>query len=306
MSKRVLIVDDEPDVLETLAELVSAGGYDVITRGSFEEARKAITDDPPDILVTDVRLGPFNADHRAVGLRRSDAAGRSGALSGQLPDEAGIAERAAGLARRHGTRAGDGSGEQTRTLIGRFNTSRPRGGGGCKMTGMAGWRPLGLAVIALFAGAVTAASAAAQSKPEDAAGIPRNPTALSFGVSPDHEAPADSGRQILKYIIDFVPVEGMGKAREVDLGKPPAPDGIITVSLAPIKLSPGRYLASVRAISSRGSSVSETVGPFQIGNPKRSAPRVDTAPPPASAPEEEERPRGKRGFWKRMYDAIVG
>jgi hypothetical protein len=177
------------------------------------------------------------------------------------------------------------------------------------MTDMAGWRPFGLAAITLMCVALTAAPAAAQSKPADTAKIPVNPTALSFGVSPDHEAPADSGRQILKYIVDFVPIEGMGKAQAVDLGKPPAPDGIITVSLASIKLSPGRYLASVRAISPRGSSVSETVGPFQIGSPKRSAPPANTgpAPPPAApAPVEDQRPRGKRGFWKRMYDAIVG
>jgi DNA-binding response OmpR family regulator len=69
MSKRVLIVDDEPDVLDTLAELVSAGGYEVVTRGTFEEARKDITSDPPDILVTDVRLGPFNGIQLAVLMR---------------------------------------------------------------------------------------------------------------------------------------------------------------------------------------------------------------------------------------------
>lgn len=177
------------------------------------------------------------------------------------------------------------------------------------MTAMAGWRPLGLAALALVFGAVTAAAAAAQATPADAARIPQNPAAISFGVSPDHDAPADSGRQILKYIVDFVPVEGMGKAREVDLGKPPAPDGVITVTLAPIKLAPGRYLASVRAVSPRGSSVSETVGPFQIGTPKRQTPQVETrpaSPPPAPAADDTQRPPGKRGFWKRIYDSIVG
>lgn len=68
-AKRVLIVDDEPDVLETLAGLVAGGGYDVITRTSFEDARRDITDDPPDILVTDVRLGAFNGLQLAVLMR---------------------------------------------------------------------------------------------------------------------------------------------------------------------------------------------------------------------------------------------
>jgi DNA-binding response OmpR family regulator len=69
MSKRVMIVDDEPDVLETLAELVAGGGYTVETRESFEDARKDITNDPPDILVTDVRLGAFNGLQLAVLMR---------------------------------------------------------------------------------------------------------------------------------------------------------------------------------------------------------------------------------------------
>ena len=69
MGKRVLIVDDEPDVLETLAELVQGAGYEVVTRLNFEDARKDIANDPPDILVTDVRLGPFNGLQLAVLMR---------------------------------------------------------------------------------------------------------------------------------------------------------------------------------------------------------------------------------------------
>ena len=69
MAKRVLIVDDEPDVVETLAELVQGAGYEVVTRLNFEDARKDIANDPPDILVTDVRLGPFNGLQLAVLMR---------------------------------------------------------------------------------------------------------------------------------------------------------------------------------------------------------------------------------------------
>ena len=69
MAKRVLIVDDEPDVVETLAELVQGAGYEVVTRLNFEDARKDIATDPPDILVTDVRLGPFNGLQLAVLMR---------------------------------------------------------------------------------------------------------------------------------------------------------------------------------------------------------------------------------------------
>ncbi len=67
--KRVLIVDDEPDVLETLAAMVSTGGYEVVTCGDFEEAKKYVTETPPDILITDVRLGAYNGLQLAVVMR---------------------------------------------------------------------------------------------------------------------------------------------------------------------------------------------------------------------------------------------
>jgi DNA-binding response OmpR family regulator len=69
MPKRVLIVDDDPDVLETLAAMVSSGGYEVVTSSDFEAAKRYITDSPPDILITDVRLGAYNGLQLAVLMR---------------------------------------------------------------------------------------------------------------------------------------------------------------------------------------------------------------------------------------------
>ena len=50
--KRVLIVDDEPDVLETLAELLSM--CDVVKASTFEAAEKAIDSGNLDIAVLDI------------------------------------------------------------------------------------------------------------------------------------------------------------------------------------------------------------------------------------------------------------
>lgn len=69
MGKRVLIVDDEVGVLETLAKLVEAGGYEVDTRTSFQEAKEYLLAHAPDILVTDVRLGAFNGLQLALLMR---------------------------------------------------------------------------------------------------------------------------------------------------------------------------------------------------------------------------------------------
>jgi DNA-binding response OmpR family regulator len=55
-----MVVDDEPSVLATLARLVSAWGFRTLAFGTFEEARKALSLQNPDALVTDVRLGDYN------------------------------------------------------------------------------------------------------------------------------------------------------------------------------------------------------------------------------------------------------
>jgi CheY-like chemotaxis protein len=50
--KKILIVDDEPDVLETLAELLTA--CDVVQASSFGAAETAMNDDHFDIAVLDI------------------------------------------------------------------------------------------------------------------------------------------------------------------------------------------------------------------------------------------------------------
>ena len=66
---RVLVVDDQPDVLRTLAHLVASGGYDVETRLKFDEAKHYIDVTPPDLLVVDVRLGAYNGLQLALHMR---------------------------------------------------------------------------------------------------------------------------------------------------------------------------------------------------------------------------------------------
>ena len=61
MALRVLIVDDEPDVIELLSETLRAEGYDTAGAVTFEEGKRLLATLPlPDVLITDVRLGHFN------------------------------------------------------------------------------------------------------------------------------------------------------------------------------------------------------------------------------------------------------
>jgi two-component system response regulator YesN len=56
----LLLVDDDPELLQALERFLSDSGYSVIPSSTFEEAKDEITTRPPEILVTDVRLGAFN------------------------------------------------------------------------------------------------------------------------------------------------------------------------------------------------------------------------------------------------------
>jgi DNA-binding response OmpR family regulator len=56
----ILIVDDHRVTRLGLAELLEQAGYEVVTAATFPEARRILREDPPDLLIADVRLGSFN------------------------------------------------------------------------------------------------------------------------------------------------------------------------------------------------------------------------------------------------------
>src|SRR5437870_5711018 len=51
-----LIVDDEPDVVGWMAKVVQAEGYTVATADSLRNARAQLVRQPPDVLLTDLKL----------------------------------------------------------------------------------------------------------------------------------------------------------------------------------------------------------------------------------------------------------
>lgn len=60
MPSKVLIVDDDKTTREGLAEFLEEAGYEAIAVGTFEDATRILRSSPPDLLIADVRLGPFN------------------------------------------------------------------------------------------------------------------------------------------------------------------------------------------------------------------------------------------------------
>ena len=60
MPSKVLIVDDDKTTREGLAEFLEEAGYEAVAVGTFEDATRILRTTPPDLLIADVRLGPFN------------------------------------------------------------------------------------------------------------------------------------------------------------------------------------------------------------------------------------------------------
>ena len=68
---RVLIVDDDPSLIDVLERGFSDAGLEVVAHTTFEGARQALRSDRFDALLTDVRLGAFNGLQLAVVARDS-------------------------------------------------------------------------------------------------------------------------------------------------------------------------------------------------------------------------------------------
>jgi two-component system response regulator YesN len=64
--QRVLVVDDDPTLLEAMNIAFTRAGRDVVCCRTFEEGRERLLNDDFDVMVTDVRLGAFNGLQLAV------------------------------------------------------------------------------------------------------------------------------------------------------------------------------------------------------------------------------------------------
>ncbi len=60
MSSKILVVDDDTPTRVGLADLLRQAGYDSVPCGTFHEAKRALEDEAPDLLISDLRLDGFN------------------------------------------------------------------------------------------------------------------------------------------------------------------------------------------------------------------------------------------------------
>ncbi len=71
MRTRVLVVDDEPDLLELIHYNLTKAGYDVACVLSGEEALAHVRSSPPDLIVLDVLLPGLDGLEVCKVLRRN-------------------------------------------------------------------------------------------------------------------------------------------------------------------------------------------------------------------------------------------
>jgi len=71
MSK-ILVVDDDPNVRDLLADLLALEGHDVYLAGSGSEALDAISRDRPDCLLLDIMMPGMSGHEVLANVRRDD------------------------------------------------------------------------------------------------------------------------------------------------------------------------------------------------------------------------------------------
>jgi len=59
-AKRILLVDDDRQVLKYLTETLQEEGYDTVACDRFQDAKALLATGRPDLLLTDIRLGAYN------------------------------------------------------------------------------------------------------------------------------------------------------------------------------------------------------------------------------------------------------
>lgn len=70
---RILVVDDEADVIRTVTKALEARGHVITTARDGAEAIAAVTGDPPDLLVIDLALPKIDGQEVARRLKADPA-----------------------------------------------------------------------------------------------------------------------------------------------------------------------------------------------------------------------------------------
>jgi two-component system cell cycle response regulator DivK len=76
MSKRILVVEDQPDNRQIIRDMLAGTGYEIMEAENGEEALAAIAKQRPDLILMDIQL-PVMDGYTATRRIKSDAALKS-------------------------------------------------------------------------------------------------------------------------------------------------------------------------------------------------------------------------------------
>jgi CheY-like chemotaxis protein len=71
MPKRLLVVDDEPNLLRAVAAVLRTEGYEVVTARNGREALVRVAESVPDLIISDIRMPGMDGYQLAGQLRAS-------------------------------------------------------------------------------------------------------------------------------------------------------------------------------------------------------------------------------------------
>jgi CheY-like chemotaxis protein len=94
----VLLVYADPADRTSTVLLLESAGYQVASAGNFEEAKQLLAREAPDVLITDLRLGPYNGLHLVL-RSRTDHPDMAALVTSHFPDPVLQAEAERGQAR---------------------------------------------------------------------------------------------------------------------------------------------------------------------------------------------------------------
>ncbi len=70
--KKVLVVDDEPDILKVISFRLKKSGYEVLTAGDGKAALDLIAVNKPDLILLDLRMPVLSGEEVCAMLKASD------------------------------------------------------------------------------------------------------------------------------------------------------------------------------------------------------------------------------------------
>ena len=80
----LVVYADQADRTRTVA-LLQAAGYAVVSAANFEEAKNLLASEAPDLLITDLRLGPYNGLHLVL-RSKADHPQMAALITSRFPD----------------------------------------------------------------------------------------------------------------------------------------------------------------------------------------------------------------------------